>query len=50
MGKDIRFALRQFAGAKAFNHYGCYHSGTGNWPQERDFTLVNALMMKSRRR
>jgi predicted permease len=47
MGKDIRFALRQFAGAKAFTITAAVTLALGIGANTGIFTLVNALMMKS---
>ena len=47
MGKDIRFALRQFAASKAFTVTAVVTLALGIGANTGIFTLVNALMLKS---
>jgi len=47
MGKDIRFALRQFAASKAFTVTAIVTLALGIGANTGIFTLVNALMLKS---
>jgi predicted permease len=47
MGKDIRFALRQFAASKAFTLTAVVTLALGIGANTGIFTLVNALMLKS---